>query len=198
MDFCNNIDSPLEITDEEGNYKRVYKFDAINKLLDIQRSIGKISSKFILFLTVHCSFDGGELAVYLESCSHKDYVLQVRKQLKAENKNARIVRLFVLETLSTYFRVFVFIPKFLPTILYKGLRGASLIHFTVLGVRYNSPGLVPWLQDFSNLIKERFITVENENFVNLVTKDFSENDNPQINPVNFVANSETFKKYWRI
>ena len=66
LDFCNSIDSPREITDKEGNIKKVYKFDAVNKLLEIQKSLSSVSTKFILYLTVQCSYKGGELAEYLK------------------------------------------------------------------------------------------------------------------------------------
>lgn len=197
LDFCNSVDSPLEFLDEEGNYHTVYKFDAVKKLLETQERLSDISSKFVLFLTVHCSFKGGELENYLLDCPHNEYVKDVRKNLKSHDKNARIVRLFVLDALQGYFRSYKFIPKVLPTIFYRGLRNTYLLHFTILGTKYNSPGPAPWLQDFSALIKSKFVTVEENNFTNLTTEGFTEAELDDINPVNIIASSPTFKKYWK-
>jgi hypothetical protein len=197
LDFCNSIDSPIEILDSEGNLNKIYKFHAINKLLEIQKSVSSISNKFILFLTVHCSFKGGELAEYLETCNHKEYVNNVRDKLISEHKSARIVRLFVIDTLQNYFRTFGFIPKILPTIFYNGIKDASLLHFTVLGIRQESVGLTPWLQDFTDLINAKFITVEGNSFVNLNITEIEEVENSICTPVEIMANSMTFKKYWQ-
>lgn len=198
LDFCNSVDSPMDIFDDEGNVRRVYKFDAVKKLLETQEKLCGISSKFILFLTVHCSYKGGELASYLEACPYKDYLTNVRGNLTSHNKNARIVRLFVLDALQHYFRSYNFVPKFLPTIFYQGLKNTYLLHFTILGSKCNSPGLAPWFQDFTDLINSKFVTVEDNNFINLTIDGFTENDLGDINPVNIIANSQTFKRFWKV
>jgi hypothetical protein len=197
LDFCNSVDSPLEFLDDDGDYHTVYKFDAVKKLLEIQERLSDISSKFVLFLTVHCSFRGGELESYLADCPYKEYVKTVRSSLKSHDKNARIVRLFVLDALQGYFRSFRFIPKVLPTIFYQGLGSTYLLHFTILGTRCNSPGPAPWLQDFSTLIQSKFVTPGENSFINLTIDDITEHDLEDINPVSIVAASRTFKKYWK-
>ena len=65
LDFCNQITSPLEFKNRTGDVETAYKFDAISKLLQIQNSLKKISDRFILFLTVHCSYDGEELQNFI-------------------------------------------------------------------------------------------------------------------------------------
>lgn len=196
LDFCNNVDSPLEIFDEEGNVHTVYKFDAIKNLIRIQENLSNISSKFILFLTVHCSYKGTELANYLDNCNHQEYVKNVRTSLNSHNKNARIVRLFVIDAIQHYFRSSNFIPKFLPTIFYRGIGNTYLLNFTVLGTRVNSAGLAPWLQDLTDLINTKFVTVEENTFQFLSLEKFDEKEIEKFDPISFVANSPTFQKYW--
>lgn len=127
LDFCNNITEPIKILDKDGNLHKMYKFEAIRKLLLIQQSLPN-TSKFVFFLTVHSSYAGQELNNYLEPSNNAnlqtDYVKLVREQLKGQGTeiNARIVRLFVIDTLSNLFKSFGFVPKFLPTILYQGIK----------------------------------------------------------------------------
>lgn len=198
LDFCNRIDSPIEIVDRAGNFRSVYKFDAVNKLLGLQKSFSDLTSKFVLFLTVHCSYKGGELKDYLETCTHQDYLQTVRSSLRSHDCNARIVRLFVLDTLSMYFRTFGFIPQFLPTILYEGLNGTPLLHFTVIGTKNEGAGLPPWYQNTSELIKQRFLGVGKTYFENIKNELIEESEINEVNPIDQFINSSSFIKYWKV
>jgi hypothetical protein len=201
LDFCNNITEPIKIIDAAGNFHKMYKFDAVKELLFIQQSLA--SSKFIFFLTVHCSYTGDELNNYLDPKNNKNsslsYVADIREKLKGQKEelNARIVRLYILETLSTYFKAFGFVPKFLPVILYKGINNTPLLHFTIVGSRYNSAGMTPWLQQLSDLILEKFVTVnDTQELVNHHVSTLTELDHHSLSAVDIVATSPTFKKYW--
>lgn len=198
LDFCNRIDSPVEIIDREGNLKSVYKFDAVNKLLGLQQSFSNLTSKFVLFLTVHCSYKGGELKDYLETCTHQAYLKDIRSSLKSHDSNARIVRLFVIDTLSTYFRAFGFIPQFFPTVLYSGIKGTPLLHFTVMGTKSEGAGLPPWYQNTGDLIRDKFIGIGESDFVNVTSAGIIENDITFINPVEYFTYSSSFTKYWKV
>ena len=61
LDFCGQVTSPLEYIDKKGNKQQAYKFDAIKRLMNIQADLPFPSKKFVLFLTLHCSYDGKEL-----------------------------------------------------------------------------------------------------------------------------------------
>ena len=65
MDFCNKITSPLEYIDKNGDPQTGYKFNAISRLVEIQKSLSSGTNKFVLFLTVHCSYDGEELRNFI-------------------------------------------------------------------------------------------------------------------------------------
>ncbi len=197
LDFCNSIDSPIEIQDKNGKLKKVYKFDAINKLLETQKSLSDISSKFILFLTVQCSYKGGELELYLNHSQHKEYIAQIRGNLKSHQLNARIVRLFVVDTLSIYFRTFGFTPKFFPTIYYEGDGGIPLLHFTIIGSRNESAGATVWFQNIIDIINSKFVTLTEENFINQNTENVEEQDIAILNPVDFFVSSNSFKTIWK-
>lgn len=198
LDFCNRIDSPVEILDRDGNIKSVYKFDAVNKLLELQKSFSKITSKFALFLTVHCSYKGGELKDYLETCTHQQYLQTVRSSLKSHDSNARIVRLFVIDTLATYFRAFGFIPQFFPTILYNGIKDTPLLHFTVIGTKNEGAGLPPWYQSTAELIEEKFLGITESEFQNIINTSILETDIKYNKPVEHFINSSSFAKYWKV
>lgn len=202
LDFCNNITEPIKIIDDSGNFKKMYKFDAVRELLTIQQSLA--ASKFIFFLTVHCSYTGAELNNYLDPNNNKNsslgYIDDIREKLKGQGEelNARIVRLYVLETLSTYFQTFGFVPKFLPVILYRGINNTPLLHFTVVGTRYQSAGITPWLQQLSDLIFEKFVTVNDaQELVNHHVSTITEVSHNKLSAVDIVATSSTFKKYWK-
>jgi hypothetical protein len=202
LDFCNNITEPMKIIDNDGNLQKVYKFDAVRKLLSIQQSLPN-TSKFVFFLTVHCSYVGQELNNYLDSSNnannHAEYVKTIREQLKGRGTeiNARIVRLFVIDTLSILFKSFGFVPKFLPTILYQGIKDTHLLTFTVVGARFQSAGVTPWLQQLSELIKQKFVTVDaNQNLVCHSGLEM-ETDINTLDAVQIISSSSTFQKYWQ-
>ena len=197
LDFCNSIDSPREITDKEGNIKKVYKFDAVNKLLEIQKSLSSVSTKFILYLTVQCSYKGGELAEYLKYSDHSEYVSETKLALNSHEFNARIVRLFVIDTLSNYFKTYDFTPKFFPTIYYEGDKGIPLLHFTVIGSKNQGAGSAIWYQDIKALVRNKFITIENNAIVKKESELVTETDDIELDPVVFFSNSDSFKKIWQ-
>jgi len=202
LDFCNNITVPIKILDENGNLRKMYKFDAVRKLLSIQQSFPN-SSKFVFFLTVHCSYAGLELNNYLEpknnSNNQGDYIKNVREQLKGRGTeiNARIVRLFVIDTLSHLFKSFGFVPKFLPTILYQGINDTPLLTFTVVGVKVQSAGITPWLQQLGDLIQQKFVTINEEQDLICHSVLDNEVDIPQVDAVQIISSSPTFQKYWQ-
>jgi hypothetical protein len=198
LDFCNDIASPIEYVDKNGDTQKVYKFNAIQKLLEIQKSLSKVSNKFIFFLTVHCSYDGEELQNFLNTTdvSLKAY-LHKYFSLKGDNKNAEIVRLFVCSNIQKYFDANNFSYHILPIIKYQGINNTSLLHFAVLGV-HSQPTAegVANLQSLDDIVKQKFIKINSEQFENeSILNEEQHIDN--INPVDLFSQSTTFSKLWK-
>lgn len=198
LDFCNQITSPMEYLDEGGNEKVVYKFNAIQKLLNYQDNLGKVSDKFIFFLTVHSSYHGKELHNFINKPPDKtigDY-LEKYKDLAGDEKNARIIRLFVVSIIRQYFTAHNFNAKILPVIKYNGLEGTPLLHFVVMGMKPNPTAEgIPTHQTFSEILDSKFVTIEADAFVNAEST-IGEVDINNFNIIDLFVNSTTYQKLW--
>ena len=179
LDFCNSITSPIEFDDIDGNFKTAYKFDAVKCLLKIQSELDRDNQYFVLFLTIHTSFNGKELKNF--RVSHKASISEYNSlPIPKTEKKAKILRLFVISELKDYYKANNFVAHFLPTIHYKGIKDANLLHFTVMGSKENSgAGSVAFFQDVSNLCKNGFIDTGN-----------------LTDPVDDFSKSNTFLKFW--
>lgn len=199
LDFCNKITSPIEFLDKNGNPQIAYKLHAINKLLQIQKSLSKVSHKFVLFFTIHCSYNEVEI---LDFISHppseeiKDYMYRCQR-LDGNDKNARIVRLFFTYYIKQQFETFGFTPKILPSLFYKGLGETNMLHFTVFGICPSTTmaGSVPSYQSITEILHQKFISIDSSSFVNN-TIDFEGEHDVELNPVKLFSESITFKKLW--
>ena len=191
LDFCNSITSPLSIVDENGDVKDVYKFDAIKTLLELQKLIKINPKRFVLFLTIHTSYEGKELDNFIQTKLSN-------RNLKKSEKKTRVLRSYVIETLKSFFQYNDFVPEFLPVIEYQGVKEHKLLHFTVLGAsKKEKSGMAPFFQNIDSLLKQKFITIENNQFVNKKTKNINELD-VDLNPVSIFSSSKNFKQLWQI
>ncbi len=197
LDFCNKITSPIEYVDIKGDIKSVYKFNAVKKLLRIQAELEEDQQEFILFLTIHSSFDDAEIQAFTNNLEYKE-LLEKYNAKKRDKKKEWILRLFVIDTLQSYFRENNFVPHFLPTILYKGLKGAQLLHFSILGTKVKlGAGRADWKQSVKNLCCEKLITT-NEDTFELINEDaLDETDINNLNSVDLFSNSKTYQKVWK-
>lgn len=198
LDFCNKISSPIEYFDKNGEPQIAYKFNAINKLLQIQQSLSSVSNKFVLFLTVHCSYEGDELHNFIQhppSEEIKNYI-QRYNALKGFEKNSRIVRLFFAYHILQQFNVFGFTPNILPSLIYNGLGGTSLLHFTVLGIAAaNTAAGIHSFQCLTEILNQKFISIDDLKFVNKICE-FEGEIEVELNPVKLFSESDTFSKMW--
>jgi|GEM_PF-1111802 len=198
LDFCNKITYPQKYVTKDGNVKEVYKFEAISKLLEFQKSVSAISNKFVLFLTVHCSFDGKELQNFLQNPPNNETKILINKylMLKGIKKNERILRLFITNYIKNQCEAFGFTPNILPVIRYDGLNSTPLLHFAVLGIHSKlNGGVVDVYQNMDDILNQRFINLDKEEMVN--SEFFLENEiKVDLNPVSLFSNSTTFRKLW--
>lgn len=199
LDFCNKITSPIEYYDEKGVPKTAYKFNAINKLLQIQQSLSSVSNKFVLFLTVHCSYDGEELQNFVNNPPIQEIEKYIKRcnGLGGHEKNARIVRLFFAYHIKQQFETFGFTPKILPSLFYQGLGETNLLHFTVFGISPANTvaGGVPTFQSLTEILAQKFISISDSAFINK-TIDFEDENDVELNPVKLFSNSATFQNLW--
>ena len=198
LDFCNKITSPIEYLDKKGELQTAYKFNAINKLLQIQQSLGSVSNKFVLFLTVHCSYDGAELQNFIAHPPNNEINSYIQRYnvLNGYEKNSRIIRLFFAYHIQQQFGAFGFTPKILPSLLYNGLGGTTLLHFTVFGIAAaNTAAGVPSFQGLTEILNQKFISIRDSAFINK-TIEFEGETDVEVNPVTLFSNSETFQNLW--
>ena len=166
LDFCGQVTSPIKYVDKNGNQAQAYKFDAVKRLLAYQEQISFPNKKFIMFLTLHCSYDGKELENFItggHSSDIKDYFEQFKGRSKGK-KAPYYVKTFVLHNLIQFFTSNQFIPEFLPTIYYKGNNNHPLLFFTIIGTQaeQGSGNPLPF-QKLKSLLNQSFISVDEEN-----------------------------------
>ncbi len=200
LDFCNSITSPIEYTDQYGNVKTAFKFNAVQKLLRLQSELEQKQQQFVLFLTIHASFNGKELQDFIDNPDTKEHKELIKRYntKTGVDKKARILRLFVIDALQNYYRENHFVPHFLPTILYKGLKGTQLLHFTVLGFKEEQKvGRTSWFQSIGEICNQKLITTKDE-FFQLINDDTLVEDGiNNIDSVGIFSNSKTYIKVWQ-
>ncbi len=198
LDFCNKVSTPITYVDKKGNTVKAFKFEAIGKLLDFQKSISSISKKFVLFLTVHCSYDGKELQDFIQNPKSEEIKKAIAELggLSTLQKNERIIRLFVSHLVKVKYEASGFTPKILPVIRYEGIGKTPLLHFAIFGIHKElSGGDVRVYQTLSEILKERFINIEEDAFINSNEAVLDEVE-VKVNPVEYFVESKTFKKLW--
>jgi hypothetical protein len=198
LDFCNKVSTPITYVDKKGNAVKAFKFEAIGKLLDFQKSISSISKKFVLFLTVHCSYDGRELQDFIQNPKSEEIKNTIAELygLSTLQKKERIIRLFVSHLVKVKYEASGFTPKILPVIRYEGIGKTPLLHFAIFGIHKElNGGDVRVYQTLSEILKERFVNIEEETFVNAIDSTPNEVE-VNVNPVEYFVESKTFKKLW--
>lgn len=198
LDFCNKISSPFEFIDDDGNPRKVYKFNVIGELLGFQKRISKVSNKFIFLLTVHCSYDGAELQDFINSPpteAYKGYLSDYRK-LRGAEKNSRVIRLFVVHYLFRYFQSNDFNCKILPVIRYTGINDTPLLHFVVIGIAPEpSAEGVKMYQNVEDVVNQKFLTINSEGFV-MDSNGSEKEEVTSFNPVELFTRTKTYTKLW--
>jgi hypothetical protein len=204
LDFCGQVTSPIEYVDRNGNQAQAYKFDAVKKLLAYQEKITFPNKKFIMFLTLHCSYDGTELEKWIiggHSNEVKDYFAQFNSLSKGK-KAPYYVKAFVLHNLMQFFTSNQFIPEFLPTIYYKGDNNHPLLYFTIFGTQAEQQSGNPMpFQKLESLLNQTFISVgEEATFVSnqelKLENDIEVNTNIKNLSTHLLKNSKTINKLW--
>lgn len=205
LDFCSQVSSPIEYIDKKGNRQEAYKFDAIKRLMNVQANLTFPSKKFVLFLTLHCSYDGREFEIFQNNPHNKDIKDYIKPTL-ALTKGSRApywVKAFVHHNLTQFFTSNNFLPEFLPVIHYKGDNNHPLLFFTVIGTQVSgSSGIITPLQRISEVLYGKFVSVSDEDtFIN--NDDLTIHQEKckawsMINSLHLFKQSKTYKTYWRL
>jgi len=200
LDFCNQITSPLQYMDKNGEHKEAYKFQVIKKILQLQNSIEDSSQKFIMFLTIYAGFNDQDISEFICNANNETIkeLIDNYSNISGIDKKVRILRIYIIETLRKYFQNYEYIPRFFSTIQYKGTKGANLLHFTIIGTKTNptANGTAPWYQDLRTLCKQKFITVKDKKFTRITKNELDETD-CTLNPIRSFCNKKDFKDHWQ-
>lgn len=198
LDFCNDISSPLEFVDNNGEIQKAYKFDAVKKIIALQKSISKVSNKFLFLLTVHSNYKGKEIQNFLNDKPNKVVEEYIKKYsgLDGLERNSRIVRLFVAYLVHQVFPANDFTPKILPVIRYKGINDTPLLHFVIMGIHTKSDaGATLIYQRMEDILNQKFVDI-NEQVLQNSSVILDEEIDVNIDPVQYFAQSKTFEKLW--
>lgn len=203
LDFCGQVTSPIEYTDKNGNRQQAYKFNAVDRLLNFQKNIDFPNKKFVMFLTLHCSYNGKEFSNFISNPHNSDiekYIKPIKSRPKGD-KSPYLVKAFVYDQLTRFFTQNNFLPEFLPTIYYKGDKSHPLLFFTIIGTQVeNSSGLPTPLFKMKDILNKPFISIDK-------TGEFISNDELKldadislgttINILHFFKNSKTYNTHWK-
>ncbi len=199
LDYCNSITSPLKFVDKNGDVKEAYKFDALKKLVEMQAVLPFPSKKFVLFLTLHCSFNDANTSNFRDEPpeNYKKYFADISR-LNKKAKAPYLLKAFVHYNLSQFFTTNNFLPEFLPVIHYVGNGNHSLLFFTVVGTQVEAKAGIPTsLQRTDEFLNRRFLSIEQNtlsNNTNLLAHNEIEWQNT--NPLALFKNSKTYRRYW--
>lgn len=198
LDFCNNINSPVQVLDEDGNLHLVYKSEVIEKLIKLQNEIKTTKpKKFIMFLTVHVGFYNGEEVFFKRKKMEEieSYHSKIKKIIGPE-KTLLLLRAYIFALLKKYFISFGFVPEFLPVINYRhGSKGKWLLVFTIVGTFNDNDSSAECFQQTQDLLNQNFLTIDKNKIVSLKLKNFSGRPT-DIDPIKIFKSSETYKKLW--
>ncbi len=198
LDFCNSITSPQEYITRDGDRITKYKMELIDKILEFQSRVSEESDKFIIFLTVQSSFTGADLCEYLEV--NKAYFTKY-EHLPKETKKQLKLKYFIESNLYEKIKAHNYIPQFMPTIFYKGIRDVDMMHFAVMCIRPQENkkrgGVFIYNQLADEVVNSLPIVPAPEN--NCLIKfpfDVEEMIHPQINFMYEFSQSKNVSMYW--
>jgi len=205
LDFCGQVTSPIEYVDRKGNKQQAYKFDAIKRLMNFQSQLSFPNKKFVLFITLHCSYDGKEFELFQANPPNQDIknYMQPTFSLSKGDKAPYWIKAFVHYNLTQFFTINNFIPEFLPVIYYRGDNNHPLLFFTVIGTQVSSSGgVVMPLQRIADVLYGNFVSVSQEDtFINndnlTIHKEKSRHWGT-VNSLHLFKQSRTFKTHWNL
>ena len=201
LDFCNKITSPQTYKDIEGNTISKYKFELIDRILEYQDAVTKENDKFVLFLTLKCSFSDQELKSY-KATHNKELSIYFSSAVKNSIKKRYVLKHFVEAHLAEKIRSKNYVYYFMPTVFYNGINDTEMMHLAIFCIRpkenTKEAGVFPATQSLDEVIHQVPITPNEKN------NGFIQFDpsipgmlSPAIDWMNTFTCSSTFKCYWK-
>lgn len=196
LDFCNSITSPQEYITKDGDRITKYKLELIDKILEYQSAVSNQSDKFILFLTVQASYTGADLIDYLEA--NKVYLSKYESH---KQKKYFKLKHFIEDNLYQKIIAYNYVPQFMPTVFYKGIRDVDMMHFAVMCIRPQENkkrgGVFVYNQLVGNITDSLPLLPDPGNNT---LKDFPEDidgmNHPNVNFMHTFSQSKNVSMYW--
>lgn len=201
LDFCNPLTVAQDVLDPiTGETNNFYKTEVIRKLLEIQRehSMKNNNTKFIFHITVHSLFWETEAQKIFSGDNIDLYnkYSATLTNLSLQDKNVRLLRLYMIDTIKTHFCSNQFIPEFLPTLYYNGTTTNWLLCFTVIGTFVkNAACKAPFYQNTEKLINDKFLLPNKKDITYLIQNSLKEN-NCTLDPVNAIKELKSYQEKW--
>jgi len=205
LDFCNGITVPLAVKDDKGNIQKLYKSEAIRKLLELQKDVSSLrrSKKFVMFLTIHSNFwdeEAKRFVAQTQEVELQNYINSLSK-LHGWHKSVRLLKVYIYDIIKNFFCRCDFTPEFSPVIYYKGAGKNNenwLMLFTVIGaLNKQISSIAPCLQNSQGFLNQKFLTIKKNKLSLMAIPGRSEADGPQESVASF-QNSECYKQLWLI
>lgn len=201
LDFCNKITSPQEYVDIEGNTVSKYKFELIDKILEYQASVTNEDDKFVLFLTLKCSFSDDELVAY-KSANNAELNRYYHSGQSRGVKKRYILKHYVESSLAEKILSRDYVYYYLPTIFYRGNSDIEMMHLAVLCIRPSEAkkqdGVFPVTQSIGE-VTTRMPIMPNENCDGFILYEptIPGMNSPDLNWINAFINSDIYNCYWK-
>lgn len=204
LDFCNGITVPLIIKDDSGNTQKLYKSEAIRKLLEIQRDISLHTrcKKFVMFITIHSNFWYKEERRFITQMQDTEINEYISTALASINGRWRIVKLlkaYMFQIIRSFSCHCDFTPEFLPVIYYKGVgkdKENWLMLFTIIGALNKTIAAnAPCLQNSQCFLNSTFLIPDSEKLLPMCIRGIKETDCTH-DSVDAFKNTECYKQLW--
>lgn len=203
LDFCNEITFPQEVFNEKkGSYEPVYKLHVIKKIIDLQRTNNATPFNFVILLTVKANFWKTEADDYIKQMKLDPIVgsyLDKISLLKGIDKSVRILKPYVIHTLSSILCSNNYIPEFLPVVWYKGSGNNDLAQFTIVCTYENTVGRSAISrQSFETLLNQGFITPNSttKQMEPIISKFIIEIPSDPT-PINLLKSTSVYDEFWK-
>lgn len=210
LDFCSTLTSPMTLPDEKGVYKKYFKLQMINKLLEMQRDFEATSNskRFVMFITIHSDTIKEDMDAHLareEFNAVRTKIDEIKNNLTGKEQEIRLLRLYAYHFLKTHFCSRYFSPEFLPAIFYKGegkytVDGVEhdnwMLTFTILGsFEQDASGSANFYQSMDNCLSSKFLLAD-ESGIHLLTETGLAETDVDTSPGNQFSNSYTVNNLW--
>ena len=156
------------------------------------------NTKFVFYFTIHSQFWEDEAEKLFSGSNYTFYTkyLENLSKIEEQNRNIRLLRLYILDLISKHFCSCQFIPEFLPTLYYQGTGDNWLLCFTIIGTYIKSASsTAPFNQNIEILTSEKFLNPKKSGIDYLIQNNITEK-NCIKDPVKNIESFKSYKELW--